>query len=109
MSHSHTQAHMEEDIARVIAVVSYLTLVGWIISLFIYGQHKSCLARFHLRQALGLIVCCALLSLIPFIGWLLTIVVVFYWFVAIYHAYKGECYPVPLFGQFFQEHLDFIA
>lgn len=109
MSHSHTQAHMDEDHARLVAVLSYLTLIGWLVSLFIYGQNRSSLARFHIRQALGLIATVAILSLIPFIGWLITIAVAYFWLVALYHAYKGECYLVPVLGQAYQEHLDFIT
>jgi len=109
MSQSQIHSHTGDDYARLISVVSYLTLIGWIISLFIYGEHKSCLARFHLRQALGLIVTGAVLSFIPFVGWLLTVVVAIFWFLGIIHAFKGECYPVPILGDLFQEHLDFIT
>jgi uncharacterized membrane protein len=109
MSHSQTQAYTEEDLARLVSVISYLTLIGWLVSLFIYGQHKSSLARFHVRQALGLIVTTGLLSFVPFIGWVLTLIIAVFWFIAMIHAYKGECYPIPVLGQFYQEHLDFIT
>ena len=109
MSHSHAQAHTEHDAARLIAVVSYLTLIGWLVALVFYGNYKSALARFHLRQSLGLIVTAALLSFVPLIGWALNFVVAVFWLLAIFHAYKGECYPVPLLGNIFQEHLDFIT
>jgi len=109
MSQSQIHSHTDDDYARFIAVGSYLTIIGWLISLFVYAEHKSCLARFHLRQALGLIVTGAILSFIPFIGWLLTLVVALFWFMGVAYAYKGECYPVPVLGDFFQEHLDFIT
>ncbi|WP_286267682.1 hypothetical protein [Thalassotalea atypica] len=109
MSQLHAQSHTDEDLAKVIAVVSYMTLIGWLISVYIYGQHKSCLARFHIRQSLGLIVTAAFLSFIPFVGWGLTFVLAIFWLIAAYHAFKGECYPVPILGQLFQEHLDFIT
>ncbi len=109
MSHSQTQGYTDEEVARFVSVITYVTLIGWLVSLFIYGQNKSSLARFHIRQALGLIVTSGILSFIPFIGWFLALVIAVFWFIAMVHAFKGECYPIPLIGAFFQEHLDFIT
>jgi len=105
-----TKGHKEAnyDMVNVVAVVSYLTIIGWLIAIVIYGHHKSSLASFHLRQSLGLIVTACLLSFIPLIGWLLNFAVIAAWFVGLYYAIKGVEHPVPLLGQFYQEHLDFI-
>lgn len=105
-----TKGHNETDydMANVVAVVSYLTLLGWLVAIVMYGHHKSSLASFHLRQSLGLIITACLLSFIPLIGWLLSVAVIAAWFIGIYHAIKGIEQPVPLLGQFYQEHLDFI-
>ena len=98
----------EYDMAQVVAVISYLTLIGWLIALVIYGHHKSSLASFHLRQSLGLIITAALLSFIPLIGWLLNLGVFLAWFCGFYYAIKGVEHSVPLLGGFYQQQLDFI-
>ena len=95
-------------IEKVVAVLSYITLIGWLAAIFLHGSHKSDFASFHLRQSLGLIITGALLILIPLIGWLLNIAVCFIWFFALYHVLQGHKQKVPLLGDFYQEHLDFI-
>jgi uncharacterized membrane protein len=94
--------------AVLVAVISYFTLIGWIVALIIYDKHQSDLASFHLRQSLGLIITGALLSFVPLIGWVLGIGVLVAWFIGIYGAIKGQLYKVPLLGDFYQQHLDFI-
>lgn len=108
--HIHSSEHSQTfDIARVISVVSYLTIVGWVVSLVIFGKQKSMLAGFHLRQSLGLIIVAACLSLIPLIGWILNVVVAVFWVLSVFHAAKGEYYSVPVVGGLFQTHLRFIT
>jgi uncharacterized membrane protein len=94
--------------ARLVAVVSYLTLLGWLVALLVFGHHKSSFATFHLRQSLGLIITGALLSLIPLIGWVLYTVVLAAWVFGLFYAIKGVKKPIPLIGDFYQNNLDFI-
>jgi len=106
---SQLTSHTEHDFARFISILSYLTIIGWLLAIFVYGTYKSKLAAFHLRQSLGLIIVFALLSFIPLIGWLLNLAVVFFWLVSIYHAFKGDYYNVPFLGVAFQTHFRFIV
>ena len=94
--------------AILVSVISYFSLIGWIVALIIYDKHQSPLASFHLRQSLGLIITGAILSLIPLVGWILNIGVFLGWVVGLYSAIKGREYKVPLLGDFYQQHLDFI-
>lgn len=96
------------DMAKIISVLCYITLIGWLVAMLLYGNHKSAQTRFHLRQSLGLIITAALLSFIPLIGWVLNIVVIVLWFVALFHAVQGKEYQVPVVGPLYQAHLDFI-
>jgi len=96
------------QMATLVSVISYFTLIGWIVAMVIYDKHQSSMASFHLRQSLGLIITGALLSLIPLIGWLLTIGVIFAWFIGLYAAVQGKETKVPLLGNIYQEYLDFI-
>ena len=97
-----------EKMARLVAVLGYLTIFGWLVALFLYGEHKSHLARFHLRQSLGLVLTAGLLSFIPLIGWGLNIILLFAWLLSIYHAGSGHIFRVPVLGDLYQEHLDFV-
>jgi len=94
--------------AKTLSILSYITLIGWLVAIVLHGSHKSDFTRFHLRQSLGLIITGALLVLIPLIGWLLNIVVLLIWIHAFYHVVQGHMIKVPLLGDFYQEHLDFI-
>jgi uncharacterized membrane protein len=94
--------------ATLVAVVSYFTLIGWVVAMIIYDQHHSSLASFHLRQSLGLIITAVILSFIPVIGWMLNFALLFAWAFGLYSAIKGQEYKVPLFGDFYQSHLNFI-
>lgn len=96
------------DMAKAVSVISYLTIVGWLIAIALYGKHKSSSTSFHLRQSLGLIITGAILSLIPLIGWSLNFVVCVAWLFALYHSILGNQQKVPFLGDFYQEHLDFI-
>ncbi len=96
------------DMEKVVAILSYLTLLGWLVAIVLYGKHKSSFTSFHLRQSLGLIITFALLSLIPLIGWLMSIALGIAWLYALFYTLQGEQKKVYLLGNFYQEHLDFI-
>ena len=108
MTPYHTDAKAGYDMAKIVAALSYLTIFGWILAIILYGFYKSPFARFHLRQSLGLIITAAILSFIPLIGWLLNVVVAFLWVLALYYALSGHKRPVPILGDVYQRHLDFI-
>lgn len=62
---------------RTTAIVSYLTLVGFIVAVIMHGTKKTQLGSFHLRQSLGLMLtsiavamAATILAFIPFVGWL---------------------------------------
>ncbi|MBT4604981.1 hypothetical protein HOC01_05040 [archaeon] len=96
--------------AKVIAVVSYITLVGWIIALILNLQKKQALASFHIRQSLMLILASVVagilgtvLFFIPFIAPILYIVVFVLWVIGLINAIKGEQKQIPLVGSFAQK------
>ena len=102
-------SHAEQyKMATLVAVISYFTLIGWIVAMIIYDKHQSSLASFHLRQSLGLIITGAMLSLIPLVGWGLNLIVILAWAVGLCAAIQGKEYKLPLLGDFYQKHLDFI-
>lgn len=104
----HTTDDIPEDTAKLLAVLSYFTIFGWLISLFCYGKNRCPLLRFHLRQSLGLILSFAVFSFIPLIGWLATLVLLVFWAIAIWQAYNQQKLPLPIVGDRFQRYFYFI-
>lgn len=96
--------------ARTVAIVAYLSLIGFVVALVLHNQNKSALGAYHLRQALGLVVCSAamgVLGIIPFVGCLvlpvLGIGLLVMWIMGIVAAANSEMKPAPLLGERFQE------
>ncbi len=104
---------------KTIAIVSYLTWIGWIIAYVMYGNNKSQFATFHIRQSLFLHILMIatwilrwVLIFIPFIGWalwwvswLLVVGLVVLWVMGLVAAINGEEKPVPLVGDTAQKML----
>lgn len=95
--------------SKIVAILSYLSLMGWIIALFLNNANRTRLGTFHVRQSFG-IICLAtfvfiivgLINLMP-----LTIVavipIVILWFMGFIAAFQGKTTHVPLVGKFFQK------
>lgn len=87
---------------KVVAIVSYITLIGWIIAL-VLNNPKSEFASFHIRQMLGITLLGIVLSIIPvvnFIAWIIPLVL---WILGLVSAIQGEKKTVPVVGPYFQE------
>jgi uncharacterized membrane protein len=96
------------------AIVSYLTLLGFIAAIFIHNGNKTQLGAYHLRQTLGLFLTgialgmiSAILGRIPFVGWLLTLGLYLgffvFWVLGLVSAINGQQKPVPVLGEHFQK------
>jgi uncharacterized membrane protein len=95
-----------------IAIISYLTIIGWIIAYVMHGNNKSQLGIFHLRQSLflmlsGFSIAIAqwIFFLIPIIGWIISILLYFVllglfvlWIIGLIAAINGEEKQVPVLG-----------
>ncbi|WKZ67663.1 MAG: hypothetical protein QY325_06975 [Flavobacteriales bacterium] len=95
---------------KTVAIVAYLSLIGFVVALVLHNQRKSALGAYHLRQALGIVVCSVVMSIlgiIPFVGCLvlpvLGIGILVMWIMGIVAAANAEMKPVPLLGERFQE------
>lgn len=94
---------------KVISVISYLAVVGWLLA-YVLNDQKSPLASFHLRQSLGIylmFLVSSMLMWIPIIGWLagflIFLVGAVSWILGIISAFKEEMKVVPFFGSDFQK------
>ncbi len=99
---------------KTIAIVSYLTLIGFIAAVVMHGSKKTSLGSYHLRQSLGLMIVSIgvmvfgmMLAFIPFLGWLadlaLWLGLIALWFTGLMSALKGERKPVAVLGEHFQK------
>ena len=99
---------------RTVAILSYITLIGFIVAIVMHSSKKTALGSFHLRQALGLLVtglafgfCVIILAFIPIIGWLaialgwlsLLVLVI----MGLIGAASGQQKPVPVLGEYYQK------
>jgi uncharacterized membrane protein len=107
--------------AKTIAIISYLTIIGWIIAMVMYNneQNKSPLAILHLRQSLGLYITGfaifmlqGVAVIIPILSGLLAVLlglagigVFILWLLGLINAANGEEKAVPLVGEFYQDIL----
>ena len=96
---------------RTVAIVAYITIIGFIIAIVMHGSKKTPLGSYHLRQALGLfitaVVCWMVLIIIPIIGWLLIPFVMLGILVlaimGLVSAAGGQQKPVPILGAKYQQ------
>jgi uncharacterized membrane protein len=87
---------------KTVAILSYITIIGWIVALVLHGNNRTELGAFHLRQSLGLFLTGIILAWIPILGWILSIVIFAFIIVGLIYAVQGEKRTVPLLGDFYQ-------
>lgn len=104
---------------KTISIISYFSLIGWIIAYVLYSSNKSKLAAYHIRQSLGLMIIAVVLYIvmiiflfIPVLGWIISILIyisligVFVlWVIGLVSAINGQEKPVPIIGVKAQEML----
>ncbi|MDF2380634.1 hypothetical protein JMG10_04085 [Nostoc ellipsosporum NOK] len=103
---------------KTLSIVSYITIIGWLIA-YIMGKEKmDSLLRYHLKQSLGLgLVSLAfsislniVASIVPALGFLGIIgyAIIVLWIIGIINAANGEMKPVPIIGKTFEDKFSFI-
>lgn len=85
-----------------VAIVAYLTLIGFVVALIIHGNKKTALGSYHLRQMLGLILF-SIPVFVPVIGWLWGLFMFVIWLMSFINAINGQMKPAPLFGHLFEK------
>ena len=87
-------------------IVSYLTLIGFVVAVILHGSKKTNLGAYHLRQSLGLMltsiavwVAAMMFVFVPFVGWLISLaawVALFaLWVMGLISAINGQMSPCP--------------
>jgi len=95
---------------KTVAIVSYLTLIGFIAAVIIHSNKKTQLGAFHLRQMLGFMLtgfAAFILVVIPIIGWICIpifwIFMLVCWVIGLVAAINGQMKPMPLIGPLYQK------
>ncbi len=97
------------DNGKTVAIIAYITLIGWIIALIMNNGNKTALGSYHVRQSLGIMCVGVILVIISWIIgiWIFSIIVnlaIFvFWVLGLISAVQGEMKPVPVLGEKFQE------
>src|SRR5690606_22273058 len=85
------------EAGKTTAIIAYITVIGLVIALIMNGDKKNPCAAYHIRQSLGLMLtsfAVSVVSMIPFVGWLLGIVAAFallyMWIMGIMGAANGR-------------------
>jgi uncharacterized membrane protein len=106
-SRANVAGAIAED--KTVAILAYVTILGFIAAIFMHQNHKTELGAFHLRQVLGMVVtgiAGGLIGIVPILGWIvwfLMLAVMFVlWLLGIISAVRGEMRPVPLLGEHYQ-------
>lgn len=92
-----------------IAIVSYLTIIGTVIAVFMNIDSKNSFAAFHIRQALGIFISFFLIGY--FIGyfdsWMISSAFYLFYFILWIYGFMGalqnEMKIIPLLGEQFQK------
>lgn len=114
------------DEGKTVAIISYLSLIGFIIALTQHGSNKTKLGAYHLRQVFGFMVTfvviaislwlitlflfsmsyrgmfsfAALMTIISFIVWIGLLVSIIVSFI---NAVNGREKPAPIFGELYEK------
>jgi uncharacterized membrane protein len=120
MNQDHPSTPSTED--NTVAIVAYLTLIGFIAAIIIHGSKKTSLGAYHLRQALGLLlfavvgsfaigIVSIVLAFIPYLGalmiWVLwagfSVGMLALVVLGIIAAVNRKAEPLPVVGELFQK------
>jgi uncharacterized membrane protein len=94
---------------KTVAILSYVTILGFIAAIFMHQSRKTELGAFHLRQMLGMVVTGivgGIVGIVPILGWIawfLVVIVLFVlWLLGLLSALRGDMRPVPILGEHYQ-------
>lgn len=97
---------------RTVAILTYVTIIGFIIAIIIHSDKKTALGAYHLRQGLGLfltgIVVCVPFG-IPIVNLVMVVLgpplligLFVLWLMGLLAAVNGQQKPMPVMGQYYQ-------
>ena len=109
MENKKTTLGLDENITGLLCYV-----LGWVTGIvFLVLEKENKFVRFHAVQSLAtflaLFVISIVVGMIPFIGWIISILIaplgVILWILLMYKAFKGEKFKLPIVGNFAEEQI----
>ena len=102
---------------RTVAILSYITIIGFIAAIVVHSSKKTSLGAYHLRQCLGLFITavviwipCMIIAVIPVLNLLMVILwpvigiaLFVFWLMGLIAAINGQQKPMPLVGEHYQK------
>lgn len=104
---------------KTLSIISYITIIGWLIAFFQGKEKADNLLRYHLRQALGLAIVSIALNIVlrviahvvpslSFLG-LAGFTLFIFWIIGMINAANGALKPIPVIGKMFEDKFAFIG
>ncbi|MEJ5052739.1 DUF4870 domain-containing protein [Sphingobacterium sp. MYb382] len=104
---------------KTLAIVSYITLIGWLVSYFNGKEKANGLLKYHLRQSLGLLIVSIIINvllnivvvILPSLSVLMYVSVLFFvlLIIGIINAANEVEKPLPIIGKMFEGKFAFIG
>ena len=95
---------------RTVAILAYITIIGFIIAIVMHSSKKTAIGSYHLRQCLGLFITgfvASFLMVIPVLGWIAFPIVMIglfvLWIMGLIAAVNGQQKPMPVVGEHYQK------
>lgn len=115
MEQTNTPNASTED--KTVAILAYITLIGFIIAIVMHGSNKTKLGSYHLKQALGLVITgvaswlmIMFIAFIPVVNLILILLSPILWLgilvlviLGIMNAANGVEKPLPVVGPMFEK------
>jgi len=100
-----------------VALLSYLTIIGFIVAIVLHSSKKTALGAFHLRQTLGLFITalviwipCMIISMIPMVNLVMILLgpavmigLFVLWIMGFIAAINGQQKPLPVVGEYYKK------
>lgn len=114
MENTHSETNKKGEASngfdpKTIAIISYLTIIGWIVAFVLNNEKKDDYANFHIKQSLGLVLigfALFIIGMIPILGWILSflgsIFLLYLWIMGLVNAINHHKKPVPILGSKFE-------
>ena len=101
---------------KTLSIVSYITIIGWLIAYFVGKDKADSLLKYHLRQSLGLAIFGIILNIftitISFSGGIVINILGIFLFIlmiiGIINAANKEMKPLPVIGKWMESMFNFI-
>ena len=100
-----------------VALLAYLTIIGFVVAIVLHSSKKTALGAFHLRQTLGLFITalviwipCLIISMIPVVNLVMVILgpavmvgLFVLWIIGFIAAINGQQKLMPVVGAHYQK------